>query len=103
MNDRDALPELRLPSGGDRETTVAHYLYFSAKRKAKAAVAALRKQGFLVELRPGADDGSWLVLAKHRMIPAEEAFGTLRAMFEDLARRGGGEYDGWEAEVQHGS
>lgn len=100
MDDRDALIELRLVSDGDRETTVVHYLYFPVKRRAKVAVTALKGQGFLVELRPGADDGLWLVLAKHRVLPTEEAVGKIRAMFEDLAQRGDGEYDGWEAEVQ---
>jgi len=52
-----------------------------------------------VESRLGADLVNWLVLARHRMVPEEAQVERHRAMLEAVASEGGGEYDGWEAEV----
>ena len=100
MSDRDAMDELRRAGGGNEEAAVLHYLYFPTEQAARVAEAAiLSGGGFAVEVRLGADDVNWLVLARHRIVPDEAQVEHLRAMFEALAREGDGEYDGWEAEV----
>jgi len=99
MSDRDAVAELRNAAGGDKETTVLHYIYFPTEQAAQAAAAILNGKGFAVESRLGADGVNWLVLARPRMVPEEAQVERHRAMFEAVASEGRGEYDGWEAEV----
>jgi hypothetical protein len=100
MSDRDVITELRNATGGDKETVVFHYVYFPTMRAAEIAAMSLESDGFSVESRLGADGVNWLVLARHRIVPDEVQIERHRAMFEALARRGNGEYDGWEAEVK---
>lgn len=99
MSDQEAIDELRKIWGGNRETTVLHYMYFPARRSAEAAAGVLTDKGFAVESRLGADGVNWLVLARHRMVPDEARIERHRAMLQVLASQGEGEYDGWEAEV----
>jgi len=76
------------------------YLYFPSKRAAAEVAAKLRHRGFFTEERLGADQVNWVVLARHRVIPSEEVMATTRQLMEELAAAAGGEYDGWEADVQ---
>jgi hypothetical protein len=79
----------------------SHYLYFSARKPAEAAAAELRSLGFSTE-DPSCPDGvDWLVLVRQELVPSEETVARVRHQMEDIARRCGGEYDGWEAEVQY--
>jgi hypothetical protein len=56
----------------------------------------LRKQGFSVEYRKGADGVNWLVLAEHSLSPDDEAGLAVREELERLAQQHSGEYDGSE-------
>jgi hypothetical protein len=47
----------------------------------------------------GALGVEWLVLARHEIVPTVEAIHATRRIVETLAIRHGGEYDGWEAEL----
>lgn len=87
------------PPPADRPVPVAHYLYFPEEKAAKRAAERLREQGFTTEERLGADEVNWLVLATHRIVPSEATLAAVRTRMENLAREGGGEYDGWEAET----
>jgi len=49
----------------------------------------------------GADGVNWLVLARHEAVPTEELMASMRRSMETLIAKIGGEYDGWEADVQH--
>lgn len=99
-SDRDAIEELRTVSNMDAAHWVRHYLYFPVELAAKNVAAVLRERGFVVEDRLGADGVNWLVLAKSQMVPTEAGLSALRTFFEDITASNGGEYDGWEAEVQ---
>lgn len=99
LNDRDAVAEVRKAAGGDRELTVTHYLYFPRENAPQTAVASLREQGFSVECVDSADGVNWLVLARHQIVLDEAQARRHRVMFEALATQGGGEYDGWEAQI----
>lgn len=77
---------------------IDHYLYFPKRHNAEQAADQLRTQGWIVELRMGADGKNWLVLAK-QPAPIEESIGDIRDKLEDLAEELGGEYDGWGSAV----
>jgi hypothetical protein len=77
-----------------------HYLYFPVEKAAAEAAAELRSLGLETEEKLGADDTNWLVLVRYEMVPGEQKIIGVRRFMEDLSRAHGGEYDGWEAEVQ---
>jgi hypothetical protein len=83
------------PAVEDVSGRLSHYLYFPTQEAGEAVASALRKRGFEVESRLGADDVNWLVLASH-VLEAPEALPSVRAELEHLAERHSGEYDGWE-------
>ena len=89
---------LRSPSGNAKHR-FRHYLYFPTRDAASAVAARLREQSFDVEERLGADGVNWLVSARHDLVVSPEIVATVRANLEELAAMGGGEYDGWEVEV----
>jgi hypothetical protein len=99
-DDPPALEELRQDSRLGAARVVSHYLYFPGRGAAAEAAAELRSLGFKTEERLGAEDTNWLVLARHEAIPSEEAFIATREVMEGIARARGGEYDGWETELQ---
>lgn len=98
-SDKAAIAQLLSVSKPEAEHVVLHYLYFPKKGAALVAAAELRRQQFAVEDRLGADGQNWLVLARHAIIPSEATIGAAREIMEKLAKIGGGEYDGWEAET----
>jgi hypothetical protein len=98
-DDRAALEQLRQSSRRMGPHVVLHYLYFPHQQGAVAAAAEFRNSGFATEERLGADGINWLVLARHEIVPSEEAIARIRQVMEDLAGRYGGEYDGWEADA----
>jgi hypothetical protein len=81
--------------------TILHYIYVPNRGSADSIANELRQRGFRIEQRLGADGENWLVLAIHEVIVSEALMGSTRRSMEALiARFGGGEYDGWEAEVR---
>jgi hypothetical protein len=73
-----------------------HYLYFPKKPNAEEAGEWLRRRGFSVEVRKGADGENWLTLARRAPPETGEQMDELRDEMETLAAQFGGEYDGWE-------
>jgi hypothetical protein len=100
-DDRTAIEQLLRASKPGARHVVLHYLYFPAKTAALEVAGELRALGFKTEERLGADGTNWLVLARHEVVPSVEAITSTRRAMEDLTGSRGGEYDGWEAEVQH--
>ena len=47
----------------------------------------------------GADKKDWLCFAAKRMVPDHDKLVALRQRFNDIAHKGGGEYDGWGTDV----
>ena len=75
------------------------YLYFYSQSNANSAASELIAAGFSVVVDKSADDRNWLCLASKEMIPQAITLVSLRNKFSDLVGRFGGEYDGWETEV----
>jgi regulator of ribonuclease activity B len=80
---------------------VRHFLYFGTKRGAKKAAREIARSGYSSEVSPGASTEDWLLLATHTLTPSVEAIRSTREFLEGVADRFGGEYDGWEAQVEH--
>lgn len=79
---------------------IEHYLYFSDRTTAVEAKRVLGLRKFKVEVQHEPSDGTWLVLAAHRLTPASQEADTLLDWMEQFAKTMGGTYDGWEAEVR---
>jgi len=99
-DDRFALESLLEVSRPGVPHIFSHYLYFPVEKAAAEAAAELRSLGFETEERLSAYGTDWLVLARHKMVPGEQKIVETRRLMTDLACARGGEYDGWEAEVQ---
>jgi rhodanese-related sulfurtransferase len=88
----------------DKPTDIRFYLYIPALNDAQHAARILREDGFKVEVRAplGAlPDGSverrYSVIANAQRVPSSRNIRSARILFQDLALRYRGEYDGWEA------
>ena len=97
--DARAVVELASVSDVGKPHSVLHYLYVPDSAAADAIAAELGQGGFRTEARLGADGVSWLVLARHEIVPTEVQLTSLRRSMGELVAPYGGEYDGWEAEV----
>ena len=104
-DDQLALEQLkRLHSDLSKPTEIVHYLYVTKRENAFAAVEELKKAGFaakcdepLGRLPNGQIEHRWSVTARAEEVPSLENLRNDRVLFEKLARRFDGEYDGWEA------
>ena len=85
----------------DSPREVSHWLYFPDRRPAEDAADALRSDGYAVtvEKSGGKSGDRWCARALHRIVVSPATIATTRTSMERLATRLGGEYDGWEAEV----
>jgi len=87
------------PSNLLEKHSMDHFLYFPRKLKAESAARALKDRGYSVAVTRGADNKSWLALAKGLRPQSEEEMEQLRDQFEALAAQFEGDYDGWETAV----
>jgi len=78
---------------------IQFFLYFKTKDSAKRASGLVAKEGCKVAVEPGADHMSWLCDGRKRMVPMLSDLVRLRKRFNAIAKRFGGEYDGWETAV----
>jgi hypothetical protein len=79
-----------------------HYLYFASPEAATAASHEAEARGFEVEVRDPlpAYPGQWsLVCGQHGVVVDPPTVRDHGDLFDALAERHGGEYDGWEASV----
>ena len=80
-------------------TEVNFYLYFHDRAAADAAALDASTPPLTATVREGADSASWLCYVTGQMVPSEDAIHAASERLADVARRHGGEYDGWEAAV----
>jgi hypothetical protein len=75
-----------------------HFLYFHTEANARQVQQRLSASGFRIEVRRAAQGADWLVLVSSSWT-TEESLSQTRNELENLAVQFGGEYDGWELEV----
>jgi len=100
------LAQLRkMGSDLSKPTDVRFYLYVPGEQNAQQAAAVLRKHAFKVhvheplgELDDGTYESRYSVIANMTQVPTPETLARDRTLFESLASRFKGEYDGWEAQ-----
>lgn len=98
--DGEAIAELAAVSDVEAPHPILHYVYVPSCEAAAFVGEELRGRGFATEERLGADGVNWLVLARHVAVPSEAVMASIRQSMEALVAKVGGEYDGWEADVQ---
>jgi len=98
--DGEAIAELAAVSDVEVPHPILHYVYLPSREAAASVGQELRGRGFTTEERLGADGANWLVLARHVAVPSAAAMASIRQSMEALVAKVGGEYDGWEADVQ---
>jgi hypothetical protein len=107
QNDAALLAQLRA-HGSDltKRTDIVFYLYIPKFEDARAANAELQRNGYDPEVRQplgklpsGGYESRYAVVAHIQEVPTPENIQAARTLYEGLARRYNGEYDGWEAAV----
>lgn len=78
---------------------IRHFFYFSKKSDAEAVAQELRGREYSVTVREGGDGWNWLALAAKDIPVDGEDMHELHDEMEFLAAQFGGEYDGWETEM----
>jgi len=106
LDRRDAQTLDALRDAGSDLSKPAHvivYLYFEAEDEGGARTAASEVGALGYEVRvtePSHGVEQWAVVGEATLAPTPEAVAKLRADLEGIARRHGGEFDGWEASVE---
>lgn len=76
------------------------FFYFQSEGSANSAAKELQTSGYSVlRVDRPANARSWNVHAQRLMVPEIKAMQGLTLQFEALARKFGGEYDGWGAPI----
>ena len=99
--DAIVLEQLReLGSDLARPRNARFYLYLPNMGVAQTASDEIRRAGFVTMVDESAEpesDTPWLVLASRDMVVDETTIAEARRLFDGIAERYSGEYDGWEA------
>jgi rhodanese-related sulfurtransferase len=105
--DQLVLSELK-KAGSDlnKPTDIRFYLYIPVLNDAKHAAQILLEDGFKVEVRAplgplpdGSVERRYSVVANAQRVPSSHNIRFARNLFQGLALRFRGDYDGWEAAV----
>lgn len=78
---------------------IEFFLYFPSEEKANDAIVDIKKEGLDVDLRKSISGSEWLCLATKKMVPEYAELVRLRKLFDSVAEKRGGEYDGWGTEL----
>jgi len=98
--DRQVMAQLQA-AGADltKPRDTVHWLYFPSQAAAERAGQRLAADGYTIDVAPSAekDSSQWRVRANHLLVVQPSTFSTVRSLMDQVARDGGGDYDGWEA------
>lgn len=84
-----------------RPRHVLHVLYFPGEAAARAAVEDVERAGYdATVLEPKDDDSDWALHAEDTRVVDDTTVPAFRVLFERIAERHGGTYDGWEAAAE---
>ncbi len=75
---------------------LSFYLYLPRKKAARACQPALEAEGLEVEIDKSASNEQWLCLCHRTFKPAQRPLARIGDLCLDLARKHGGQFDGWE-------
>ena len=75
------------------------FLYFPTEAAANEGAKDVKVEVDSVKVQLGADKKNWLCFATKRMVPDHDKLVAMRKRFNEIARKGNGEYDGWGTEV----
>ncbi len=75
------------------------FLYFPDEERASKACRELTAEGYTGKVERAAQGPSWLCFVTKQIIPSHGVMVAIRKRMSELARAGGGEYDGWGAPV----
>ena len=75
-------------------------MYFPTQNAANQAAKDVKVEVDDVKVPLGADNRNWLCFGTKRMVPKHGELVRLRKRFNQIARKGEGEYDGWETAVE---
>jgi hypothetical protein len=75
------------------------YLYFPTEAAARQAGERLSKSDYRVQVRPAAKGDDWLCLASTTLTPETAPLADIGRLFDLLAKKFRGEFEGWEGEV----
>jgi regulator of RNase E activity RraB len=78
---------------------IEFFLYFPTETSGNEASKDVKVEVDDVKVKLGADKKNWLCFATKRMVPKHDELVRLRKRFNEIANKGGGEYDGWGTEV----
>lgn len=100
-DDRAVLQQLR-EAGSDlsKPHQIEFYLYFTTEEAAGKAAEKLEAEGFEGEMRRAPDLTRWMCLVYQQMVPELSKIAALKRRLGKLAQEFGGEYDGWETNVE---
>ena len=98
--DQQVLDQLKT-AGSDLSSLhdIEFFLYFPTEAAANEAAIGVKAEGCDVNVKLGADEKNWLCYATKRMVPNHNELANLRRRFNEIAQKGGGEYDGWGTDV----
>lgn len=103
QEDAHAIETLRA-AGADlsKPHDVDFFLLFKAQSQAEAAAAEIEKLGYRVAAIDSSPDGKeWQLHATRQMVPAVDAMISTTRALDALAKKHGGDYDGWGAVPVH--
>ena len=98
--DQQVLDQLRKAGSNlAKHHNIDFFLYFPNEASATEAAKNIQDKVDSVTVELGADQKNWLCFAHKRMVPDHDKLVTLRKVFNEVAQKGSGVYDGWGAEV----
>lgn len=83
-----------------RPRLVVHRLTFPDRDAATAAADTLRAEGWSVHVDASAFGSTWVMRAEAERVVSAASCARDREWFGSVARRGAGEYGGWEASAE---
>ncbi|MDQ3010202.1 MAG: ribonuclease E inhibitor RraB [Acidobacteriota bacterium] len=100
-DDRVVLQQLR-EAGSDlsKPHQIEFYLYFPTEEAAGKAAGKLEAEGFEGEMRRAPDLTRWMCLVTQQMVPELSKIAALKRRLAKLAQESGGDYDGWETNIE---
>jgi len=99
--DQQVLDQLK-KAGSDlsKPHNIEFFLYFPKEASADQAAKEIKVEVDNVNVQLGADKKNWLCFGTKRMVPKHDALVRLRRIFNDIAAKYDGVYDGWGTEVE---